>query len=366
MMLKRYKNFIFPNKSLFLVGIGLFTFLLAAIYHKQGILEDKEAEKYWGSAQDILSGDFRDFFGTYKLYSGYILYLLPFAAVKFKIGAIIGQCLLHILAAKNMQKTILQITNSNTISNTVLLCYFLAFPIHQWTLSYYSEGLFIPLSVLFLCSAFKTNSITPPNLFLGVVLIITRPIGLLFVLPVLILRSPITPIKLVPLLLLPLAFLFAPILPEKQLQGIAENHVILGQHENTDIVINDDFKNLYHVQKHTIHNKGFNYWLSLLGKRVLSLFNPTRPWFSPLHNVIVSLFILLYLPIIISIFLPKKHKVKSLVLCIILLLNSVLVALTYDEWDARFFASIFPAIVFLSGLSMANISAWHTNLKIKH
>lgn len=352
--LRAYLN----RNTLFVVGVILHLVLLFFIYRTQGLLEGKEATKYWGCAQDLIQGNFSDFFGTYKLYSGYVLYLLPFALLKFKIGALIGQVLLGVWAARKIQTTLIELTSSNLTANVSMILYFLAFPIHQWAFSYYSEGLFIPLSTVFMCSMLTHSQMKPQTIITALWVLISRPIGALFVFPLFFYKRSIKFSKLALLVLFPLLFLFLPILPKHQLEGIAENHVILGQPENLDIDFDSDFVSLYDVHKFTIHNMGMKYWLGLSARRAFSVLNPTRPWFSKTHNLLVSYYFLLYFPIVFSFFVPNKLKNERYTLYLILFLNILLVALTYDEWDARFYAPLLPTLIILSAVSYENISNW--------
>lgn len=360
-MMKYLLNFLKRGDKITWFGLLLHLVFIYAIYLKYGILEDKEAQKYLGCAEDVLSGNFVDFFGVYKLYTGYILFLLPFKWIDFLQGVIIIQLLLNVIAAFQIRTVLDKFGENEHIGNLFMIVYLLAFPIHQWGLSYYSEGLFIPLVTIFTCRSLLDSTKKHKIFLLAIAVILTRPTGVLFVLPILFLSSLPNWKKIVPMLIMPIIFLFAPILPQAQLEGIAENHVILGKPQKLQVELPDDTKNLYQIQRFVIQNDGFVYWLKLTSKRVVSLFNPTRPWFSQTHNIMVSFLFLLYVPVIVSAIIGKKYHSKLQFLSWILVLNAILISLTYDEWDARFYASILPVILLLSGFGALTLTSYWVN-----
>ncbi len=69
------------ERSLWRWMIAAHLLFLFGIYHTQGIVLDKEDLKYSGGASDLLHGDLTDLMGRYKLFSAYILFLVPFTAL---------------------------------------------------------------------------------------------------------------------------------------------------------------------------------------------------------------------------------------------------------------------------------------------
>jgi hypothetical protein len=188
---------------------------------------------------------------------------------------------------------------------------------------------------------------------LAIILTFLRPTGILIVLPVLLDHLDFKRLQMLIFVILPVVILTVPILPKDQLQGIAQNHVILGNPENPEINQAANLNNLWDVQNLVIKDHGWQKWFSLFTGRILSLFNPMRDWFSLSHNLLVSPLFLVYFFAFRAVFLDTKNR-KLITLIIAIAINAILVGFTYDEWDARFLSSMIPMILLLSGLGLAS------------
>lgn len=335
--------------------IALHLALLVFLYLQHGIHDDKEALKYIGAAQDLLHGDTTGLLGRYKAYAGYILFLVPFVAIGMHQLAVLAQIVLGIAAAFAVKRMVTRSGASPAMGHLAMAAYLLAPPVQQWTLSLYSEGLFIPMVVLFLEYALRPDARAWRPGLLALALLITRPTGILFVAPALLiphnglatwLPAPVrwcAVAALVPLML------FAPALNREQLAVVAGSHVVCGLPEQPDDAALFNGRTLAAAQAFVIERHGPVYWGGLALRRAASLLDPRRSYFSPLHNLAATGILLLYPLALMSIWRQRRSRtVHTLTAC--LLLNVLLVAITYDEWGGRFLAPLLPIVVVLAAI----------------
>ena len=69
------------NAHAFRLLLGLHLLLLAMLFAKHGRADDKEALNYLGAAKDMLQWYTEELLVRYRLYSGHVFFLMPFAAV---------------------------------------------------------------------------------------------------------------------------------------------------------------------------------------------------------------------------------------------------------------------------------------------
>lgn len=342
--------------------------LLFGIWSMQGILTDKEAMKYIGCARDVLAGDLGgDLLHHYRLYATYILFLVPFVALGAPSLAVAAQIGLGILAAFTLRRCILQLCGTPVQADLVFALFLLAYPIQIWTLALYSESFFVSLSVLLLGEALRTDRPLFRFVILAILLWFARPVGVLFMAPVLVWRMTVVSgqkrtrwIWVVSAVVL-LAILYLPVLPSDQLQALAEGHVIGGFplypgdgaffHGNT----------LVSVQARFVHDHGAGAWAGLVLQRLAWLFSLWRPYFSTSHNALTIPLLALYPLALFSIVRRWKTPFVQ-VLSAILLLNAIVVGLTFAEWNGRFLVPLLPVIMILAVLSF---QAWTTHKAIK-
>ncbi len=339
------------NAHAFRLLLGLHLLLLAMLFAKHGIADDKEALKYLGAAKDMLQCDTDDLLVRYRLYSGYVFFLMPFAAVGMPELAVLMQVFLGLLAARAIERMVIHSGSEAWVGRTAAALYLLSYPVQQWVLSFYSEGLFIPLTVLFMERAFRDRLWSPSLVLLACMVLITRPTGALFVAPVLLLRCGAGPLRWVAIIGLALIMLFAPVLPRDQLQGMVQQHVVLGFPERPDATLSPSVRSLADIQATVLADRGPVGWTCLVGRRIGSLFNPTRPWFSIAHNALVAPLIALYPLALWGLWRDKRDTHKTL--ATVLALNILLVGLTYDEWGGRFLAPLLPVVILLAAAAMA-------------
>lgn len=339
--------------------------LLLLLLQQQGIPTDKEAAKYIGSAQDLLMGDLTDTLGRYRAYIGYILFLVPFTTLGLLTGAALVQAALSLLAAFLLRRIVLDLTGRPGAAFFAMACYLLAYPIIKWSLTLYSEGLFIPAGVLLIAWTVHPHA---PKAGIALALLwytSMRPTGILLALPLLLYCSPWTPsipdrVKWIGLALLAFAILFLPVLPDDQLRGMAEGHVVL-----TDRAPYPDAsghltgRSLMAVQQALIREVGPGGWLQITLERAGSFLLPVRPWYSWPHNAIVLPIVLLYPFAALGAWIGRQRPlVRALTTAV--LFHMALVMLTYDEWGGRFLGPVLPLIIVLAEVGIGHWSGRRT------
>lgn len=339
------------------VLIGLHLTLLLVIGMQQGVLVDKEALKYSGCARDVLAGDFHDLFGNYLKYAAYILFLVPFVALDSLLLAIAAQIAIGIVAAEALGRWVERSSGNVGIGRLAMALFLLCPLIQTWTLALYTEHLFTCSAILFIERLDREHRPTPSVIALGLITLFTRPTGMLFVMPAIAwrlrerlpapLRAWLLPFTGTTVLLFALT---VPRIEHAQLAPIAAGQVIAG----VGGMGADDLQGhtIGAAQRYLVHHVGWMEWGRITLRRIISLFTLTRPYFSPVHNVVNAVFFALYPLAIIGLWRSwRQHRVRFVLALI--LLNGALVALTHDEWSGRFVVPLLPWIVALAVLAFA-------------
>ena len=335
--------------------IGLHLALLLVIGMQQGVLVDKEALKYSGCARDVLAGDFHDLLGNYLKYAAYILFLVPFVALDSLWLAIASQIVIGIVAAEALGRWTERSSGNLGLGRLAMAVFLLCPLIQTWALALYTEHLFTCSVILFIERLDREHRLTPPVIALGLITLFGRPTGVLFVIPAiawrLLERLP-APMRawLVPLTgaAILIFALVVPRIEHAQLAPIAAGQVIAG----VGGMGAEDLQGhtIGAAQRYLVHRVGWMEWGQLTLRRIISLFTLTRPYFSPVHNVVNAVFFALYPLAVIGLWRSwRQDRVRSVLALI--LLNGALVALTHDEWSGRFVVPLLPWIIALAVLA---------------
>lgn len=351
-----FRNWLGTDRAQHVI-IGLHFLLLLAIFLHQGILADKEAMKYIGCAQNVLAGDPTDLFGNYAKYGAYVLFLLPFVALGVPGLAVLAQMGLGVLAALALARLVMRITASTTAANAALALLLLCLPLQQWTLALYTEALFTSMSILFIERVTRPQGTDGITLALAATTLFARPVGMLFVGPALIWKftgdaAPrwLQHARWPSFALVLLVAVHLPGIRSAQLEPIVDAHIVAGYAEDPGAI--DDFNgsSIVQAQLFLLDRHGLKGWSEMFVRRIASLFTLTRGHYSTLHNWVVGPWMLLY-PLAIW-GLRRWHKRPEVVLItVMLVLHTVLVGLTHDEWSGRFMAPLLPWVIFLAVLA---------------
>lgn len=332
--------------------------LLFTIWWLQGILTDKEAMKYISCARDVLAGDLGgDLVHRYRMYATYILFLVPFTAIGIPSLAVPVQIGLGIGAAFMLRRCVLRLNGTTTQADLVFALFLLAYPLQIWTLALYSESFFVNLSILFLGAALRTDRSLLWLLPIAVLLIFARPVGILFVAPVLAWRvlKNSGRLRIIGIwamsMAVMLAILFLPILPLDQLRVVVEGHAIGGIPKFPDAGTRFHGSTLASAQVQFIREHGLSTWAGLVLQRMAWFFSLWRPYFSNFHNAVSAPLVLLYPLALLTVVQRRKSSFVQVITASVLL-NALVVCFTYAEWNGRFLMPLLPMIMLLAVFSV--------------
>ena len=343
-------------------AVALFVAALVALWASRGIHDDKEALKYLGCAQDLVHGDAQDLFGSYKAYASYVLFLLPFVALGVPWLAVVAQAGLAVLATFALARFVERVSGSERCGTIALVIALFCYPFQEWVLALYTESFFASIAMLFLERVTRHGPARWDVFALAAVLLVARPIGVLFVLPALIWRmrwpfevpSALRPVVYTAVLVL---VLLAPGVARHQLGVIVEGHVICGFPERPGALDGFQGTTLLDAQVALFHEPG--YAAGLFARRSLSLFTLTRPYYSRPHNFLLVPFYALFVLALVGWWRWRAYPVMGLLLAVILL-NTALIGFTYDEWNGRFLVPLWPIIIVGTALGIGACGAGRT------
>lgn len=330
---------------------------LAGIHMQHGILLDKEALKYTGCALDVLNGDLSDLLGAYRAYSAYILFLVPFMAVGIPTAAVFTQVVLGVVAAFTLRGIVRDLGGPDRQADLAFGAFLLLYPIQTWVLSLYSESFFVPLSVLFFGAAFRPGARPWRIAALAMIVLFARPVGVLFVVPTLLWavarRCSLPPLPWVrgSVVVSILAFLFLPVLNSAILRVVIESHGIGGIPAYPGAGATFQGSTLAGAVVQVITEHGPGAYLGHVLERIAWLLLAARPHFSMVHNALMVPVILLY-PFACIAVRRHWHDPRVQVLSAVVLLNVVVVGLTFAEWNGRFLVPMLPPIIVLAALGI--------------
>lgn len=328
-------------------AVALFMAALAALWASRGIHDDKEALKYVGCAQDLLRGDPYDLFGSYKAYAGYVLFLAPFVALGIPWLAVAAQAVLAVLAAFALARLVERISGSVRSGTAAFMICLFCYPFQEWVLALYTESFFASIAVLFLERVTRPGPMRWGVFALAAVLLVARPIGVLFVLPVLIWRMRflfefppgLRPVAYAAVLMF---VLMAPGVARHQLGVIVEGHVICGFPERPGALTGFHGTTVLDAQMELFREPV--YAAGLFARRSLSLFSLTRSYYSLGHNLLLLPCYALFVLAPVGWWRWRKQPLVGL-LSAIFLLNTALIGFTYDEWNGRFLVPLWPIVI---------------------
>lgn len=338
--------------------IALHLLWLFALYVHQGILSDKEALKYLGCAGDVIQGDLTDLLGNYLKYSGYVLFLVPFVALGVPPLAVLVQVVLGILSARALAGMVERTTGKPAHGTLAMAIFLFCYPVQVWTLALYTESFYTSMALLFLDRVTRQRVPVGQTILLGALTLITRPVGMFVVGPVLIMnRFAGLPNVMARKLRWPLyacVLLLAiglPGIPRPQLEPIVDAHIIAGVPEGPSVMEGFHGSSIGAAQWSLMERMGFSEWTGLFLRRVASLLTPVRPYYSMLHNLLAGPVVLLY-PFAVLGFARWGRIRMGEILSVVLTLNVFLVGLTHDEWSGRFLAPLLPLIIAMAVMGL--------------
>lgn len=328
--------------------------LLVASGH---VLADKEALKYVGCAQDVLRGDVHDLLGNYLKYGTYILFLMPFLAIGLSHWTVLAQALLALAAAFAAARMMERISDDRRSGDLAFVLMLVCIPLQQWVLALYTESFFASIAVLFLERITRPGRADVASIALGLVLVFARPVGMLFVGPALLwkLRDQVhmpfpRMLRNAGYAIVLLVAISLPGIARDQLAPIVEGHVICGFPELPGAMDQFHGSSILDAQV-SLFRHSPSYAIGLFFRRVGSLFTLPRSYYSTAHNAFLAAY---YALLVLALYGWWRWRSQAVVglLVVALLLNTLLVGLTHDEWSGRFLVPLWPIIVIMAALGV--------------
>lgn len=375
------KSFLQPSQKKQITFVVLAYFITAfVILSYYGVNSDGEAFKYLLDAKSIADGkvlnygEFSYFFVTYSLFLSIF--------IKYKISLFIVaiiQIVLSYLAAFSLYRLISRAGNHN-LGILIFVCYLFCYSIQKWIFFIYSEGVHTSLVVIGFCLFIKLlEKYTIKNLLffivISIAIVTTRPVGILFLLSAFLtcMHHCFTKkhyktvwILLIVGIVLCTAILNSPVRYFINPDSLKRMELIC-MVPQTNINANySEFNRtgLIGAFKVVKNDIGF-YNFFLAGVKKLGLFfGLTRSYYSLKNNIFLSINWLLYPFAIAGIFFnrQKEFTVIKTFSIFILLVTSLGIFVTCDDWSNRFIAPVFPFILMLATHGLYNLIKIEKNI----
>jgi hypothetical protein len=363
------------NNKIFIFLSASWALVQSILLFKFGVVTNLEAEKYIGEAQSLIqSHQFTE--PKYIFYSATILVI--YCSLKLTGGyllAVVIQIILNGLSTYWFFKLTQQVTSgSYKVSFLSTLLFITFFPLQQWTTHLYTESLFFSLTIGLSYLLAKTYFLSIKSV-LAIVLalcccILSRPFGLLFVLPVFlflfILANRNQKLVMALLLFFGITGMFYLINyafngggDMNAMRPFTEEHIICFMPTNASpqkLNLLNSGNGVKDIFYYIIHNPG--HFTSLGCRRLISFFNLYRSYFSTSHNTyLIGIMSILYGGVLIGFRAftrncPTRLKWYLLSLIIIYPLATILQC---DDYHSRFAMVIFPYIIIIASMGLNKI-----------
>jgi hypothetical protein len=335
--------------------------MLLAIHARQGILLDKEALKYIGGAERLLAGALGGMTWHDLPYASYMLFLAPFVAMGHPEWAVAAQVALGLAAAWSLRGVVHALGGRRLQADLAFATQLLLCPVQTWTLALYSESFFTSVSLLFMASLLNTRGSRWPPLLLALVVLFTRPVGMLFVGPGLVWwhsrrrGSPAVRNAWAAALAVLCGLLVLPVLDPGLLGIVAEGHVIGGFPQWPGNGSRFSGTTLAAAQLQVLREHGALAWTWTIARRIGWLFAAVRPYWSLPHNLMMAPVWLLY-PFALRAMVRLRADPAVGLLMVVLTLNAALVGLFFAEWNGRFVVPLLPLLIALAVVGVSRMA----------
>jgi hypothetical protein len=292
------------------------------------------------------------------MYGAYVLYLLPFVAVGLPALAVIGQVVLGVMASLALARLVGRVAGSVAAGHAAMGLLLLCPLVHTWTLALYTEAFFTAASILFVGRVAQPGRLGAWGFALAAIVLFARPIGVLFVAPVLawklggvpalVRRNWFFPVACVAILAAVIAW---PGIPAPQMEPIVAGQVIAGIGGDPQAAIGFEGRSIGSAQRHLFDRLGAVEWAGLMVRRAASLYTLPRPYYSVLHNLVNAAWMLLF-PLALAGFWRHRHHRVVRLIGMLLVMHTALVGLTHDEWSGRFIVPLLPWVIALAVLAV--------------
>lgn len=342
--------------------------LMIFLYSKFGLNTMFEGEKYLNEARCFLNGDYAKAFNYQVFYSCYIVYLSIFLYLKTPLLLIfITTYLISLISYCYFYKLLKELISEN-VAKIWITCMLLSPMLQFWQFNLYSETFFIALSLLF------THTIMRKEIkfrlikisLLAILLIFSRPSGI-FIVGILLAtylwknkllnsKTIITTGVILGSILSYLIIFKMPLHYKGFSYDIAGGSIFMGFPTLNTTNLPEGNYTLWDCYQSIIHHYGASKLLSLFFYKWQSFFQTTRPYYTLFHNVVNGLHYVFYAFCLISLYLSyklrKNWSLFFLALLSIILLNSFMVGLIFNEWSERHTVQVFPFVFAIAAYSI--------------
>jgi len=349
-----------------LFSLILYFLLSGLLLFHFGLQTGGEAEKYIDNANRILHGnELRNgFFGIF--YLAYSLLVAFF--VKFNlplVGVAVVQIVLSAFAAICLYRLLQQTLKNNTVAFLFFIAYLCCYPIQRWNFFLYSESFHSSLLLMGLYFFYTTlQGIRSGKLVLSILLLLilfSRPVGMLFWISAIgvllmwlyhrqqkLLAGGIMLLGILALVGLANSPVTAFVNPDsiKRMEVICQVPVA-----QTDTSY-QEFNRSGLVKAYTVISDdiGWGNFLSIGFKKLGNFFGMYRPYYSWQNNGLLWLYWIFYPLALIGIFSkqPPEFLYIKWFSIYYLLLTSLAIFFTCDDWANRFISPAFPFVLILA------------------
>ncbi|MGZ5222025.1 MAG: hypothetical protein ACXWC7_18210, partial [Chitinophagaceae bacterium] len=356
----------FSNRD-YLMVVAMWVVAELLLFGKFGFYFQMEAEKYVSEANFILQNQHLSQ-GRYLFYLTTILIIALSISMKIGLyGAVFIIMTINLAGYLYFFKALKKVFYSRLPAFLVILFLLSFWPYQTWSLFLYTECLFYSLvmflfSRLLLFEKMDLKFLGSTFLILALV-IISRPLGILFVFPVLFFlyfhltrRQKIFFFGVVILAFFLLGWVVQVVFtttPDWNMQrAFLEENIICDMPvtvSNSQLELSDHPNQLYRLFFYVTHN--FSHFSELALTRLKYFFLNTRPYYSSLHNayLLISLFFI-YACIMIGIRSIQRTFPTAILAFIfsVIFFFALAIAFQCDDYHNRFFLTLMPLLTVLA------------------
>ncbi len=341
---------------------------------KYDIQLEGEAEKYIDNANRILNHEElrNGFFGFfYVVYSLLVAFFVKFSINLVFVGVV--QICLSLFAAFCLYRLLNRVLENKKIAFLFFVTYLLCFPIQKWNFYLYSESIhnsFLVIGVYLLDKFISEKKYYQLASFIFMLLLIlfSRPVGLIFLLAVLVVMlvwffrnkkrvlfyffSLVSIVGVIGILNSPVTAFINPD-SLKRMEVICQVPEINAGSTYQEFNREGLFK-AYSIIKDEI---GPGKFLIIGFKKLRYFFGMYRPYYSWQNNLLLLCYTIFYPFVLIGIF-SKQQKLFyyiRLFALIYLMFTSIGIFFTCDEWSNRFISPAFPFILILAASGFLSV-----------
>lgn len=354
------------NKHVFILSICWFL-INGLLLYSLGIKYAIDTTRFEAEATAWINGSFEP---SYRLwYSGYITVLVLCKSVFHSIyPSILFQYILSFIATLFFYQGLLKLTNNKQaafFTTLLVICYM---PIQQWNTCLLTESIFISLILLFVW-AFSFEKTVPKWLMLILISILAttvRPNGGILLLCCFafygiqsIQQNKKFPVFFSIGIAIALLILhsFTDTFYQFLLDSFNKGEIICGYDHwtspNKTHIPNNASRGSITKILNLISSNPLKS-MQLFASRFVALWSDVRMYYSLSHNLFIGFYLLTAYATAIIGFIQYRKVFAELALITILYcgLNSLLIMITYADWDGRFLAPLLPMIFIWSGLGI--------------